>query len=88
MQIDMDTSMFLILLCFDIHNLCFARLIFISSKRFAPFTSILTLFSNYSVYIETSTNLTNRHPAWGKLQIMKKYLSPPYHYDWVIWTDW
>ena len=41
----------------------------------------------YDLYVETSSNGTSRHPAWGKLQIMKKYLSPPYNYDWVVWTD-
>ena len=31
--------------------------------------------------------VSDRHPAWGKLAIMRKYLAPEKDFDWVVWTD-
>ena len=40
-----------------------------------------------SLFVETSSEIMDRHPAWGKLAIMSKYLDSEKDYDWVVWTD-
>ena len=37
--------------------------------------------------METSSAVIDRHPAWGKLAIMRKYLASDKQFDWVVWTD-
>lgn len=40
-----------------------------------------------SLFVETSSDVKDRHPAWGKLSIMSKYLAGENTFDWVVWTD-
>ena len=40
-----------------------------------------------SLFVETNSAVADRHPAWGKLAIMRKYLAPEKDFDWVVWTD-